>query len=326
MRSEINEGLNPGQYPRGDKLPASPAAASGYPWPPVPHLHGAVRWRGDAFLVGSELFPYLAYSETDSAWSDELTDLHEEQAGSTHPIEVASRRLAIDSMRLLGEAPVILDVGCSSGFLLRELRDQMPTAQLVGADYLSGAVKKASVRNPGVPFVQFDLRKCPLPGNSLDGITALNVLEHIDDDQKALGHIHRILRPGGIVHIEVPAGPSSFDMYDEVLLHHRRYRLPELEKRVRDLGFRVEKATHLGFLLYPLFKPAKLRNRYIGRHLDSDRKQALVAQQISRTAGSRWIRAALALEYKLGKRASFPFGIRCVLRLRKPGYTGSRVG
>jgi hypothetical protein len=116
-----------------------------------------------------------------------------------------------------------------------------------------------------------------------------------------------------------PAGPSSFDMYDEVLRHHRRYRLPELEKRVRDLGFRVEKATHLGFLLYPLFKLAKLRNRYIGRHLDSDRKQALVAQQIGRTAGSRWMRAALALEYKLGKRASFPFGIRCILRLRKQG-------
>ncbi|MBV8899321.1 MAG: class I SAM-dependent methyltransferase [Verrucomicrobia bacterium] len=319
MRSEINGDLNSGQSPRGDKLPA-PSAASGYPWPPVPRLHGAVSWRGDVFLVGSKLLlPYLAYSETNSAWSDELTGLHEERAGSTHPIEVASRQLAIDSMRLLGGAPVILDVGCSSGFLLQELRDHMPAAQLVGADYLSGVVKKASARNPGIPFVQFDLRECPLPGNSLDGITALNVLEHIDDDQKALGHIHRILRPGGIAHIEVPAGPSSFDMYDEVLLHHRRYRLPELEKRVRDLGFRVEKATHLGFLLYPLFKLAKLRNRYIGRHLDSDRKQALVAQQIGRTAGSRWMRAALALEYKLGKRASFPFGIRCILRLRKQG-------
>jgi SAM-dependent methyltransferase len=318
MRSEISESLDSGQYPRGNKAPASPAAG-GYPWPPVPRLEGAVSWRGDAFLVGSESLPYLAYSEAESAWSDELTDLHEQQASSTHPIDVASRQLAIDSMRLLGETPVILDVGCSSGFLLRELRERMPGAQLLGADYLSGVVKKASVRNPGVPFVQFDLRECPLPGNSLDGITALNVLEHIDDDQKALGHIHRILRPGGIAHIEVPAGPSSFDMYDEVLLHHRRYRLPELEKRVRNLGFCVEKATHLGFSLYPLFKLAKLRNRHIGGHLDLARKQALVAQQIGRTASSRWMRAALALECKLGQRVPFPFGIRCILRLRKPG-------
>lgn len=317
MRPEINEPLNGGQDLRDGQAPAP--AACGYPWPPVPRSHGAVSWRGDAFLVGSESLPYLAYSEADSAWSDELTDLHEEQAGSTHPIEVASRQLAIDSMRLLGEALVILDVGCSSGFLIRELREQIPGAQLIGADYLSGVVEKASLRNPGVPFVQFDLRECPLPANSLDGITALNVLEHIDDDQKALGHLHRILRPGGIAHIEVPAGPSSFDMYDEVLMHHRRYRLPELEKRVRNVGFRVEKATHLGFLLYPLFKAAKLRNRYVDRRLNPDQKRALVAQQIGRTAGSCWMRIVFALEYGLGKRASFPFGIRCVLRLRKPG-------
>jgi SAM-dependent methyltransferase len=267
--------------------------------------------------VGSELVPYLAYGEADSAWSDELTDLHEQQASSTHPMDVASRRLATDSMRLLGQTPVILDVGCSSGFLIQALRERMPGARLIGAEYLSGVIKKASVRNRGVPFVQFDLRECPLPSNSLDGITALNVLEHIDDDQTALGHIHRVLRTGGIAHIEVPAGPSNFDMYDEVLLHHRRYRLPELEKRARNLGFQVEKATHLGFFLYPLFKLAKLRNQYVGRRLNSDQKRALVAQQIGRTAHDRWLRTVLALEYKVGQRVSFPFGIRCILRLRK---------
>lgn len=319
MRPEINEPLNSGQYPSGGDKALPTASARDYPWPPVLPSHAAVSWRGDAFLVGSELFPYLVYSEADSAWSDELTDLHEEQASSTHPIDVASRQLAIDSMRLLGGSPLILDVGCSSGFLIRELRERLPGAQLLGADYLSGVVQKASVRNPGVPFVQFDLRECPLPSNSLDGITALNVLEHIDDDERALGHIRRILRVGGIAHIEVPAGPSSFDMYDEVLLHYRRYRLPELEKRARSAGFKVEKATHLGFFVYPLFRLAKLRNRYVGRRLNLDRKRALVAQQIGRTAGSRWMGTALALEHELGRRVAFPFGIRCVLRLRKQG-------
>lgn len=318
MRSEINEPVSPGQY-MGDDNVLPPPVVCDYPWPPVPRSHGAVSWRGDAFQVGCELSPYLVYSEADSAWSDELTDLHEEQASTTHPIDVASRQLATDSMRLLGETPVILDVGCSSGFLIQELRVHMARAQLIGADYLSGVLRKAGVRNPGVPFVQFDLRECPLPSNSLDGITALNVLEHIDDDQTALGHIHRILRPGGIAHLEVPAGPSSFDMYDEVLLHHRRYRLPELKRRVRNLGFRVEKATHLGFFLYPLFKLAKLRNRAVGRRLDPDQKQTLVAQQIGRTAGSYWMKRVLSWEYELGKRVSFPFGIRCVLRLRKQG-------
>ncbi|MBV9489332.1 MAG: class I SAM-dependent methyltransferase, partial [Verrucomicrobia bacterium] len=246
------------------------------------------------------MVPYLVYSEAESAWSDELTDFHEENATTSHPVDVASRKLAIESMRLLGESPIILDVGCSSGFLIQELRAQMPKAQLLGADYLRGLIKRASERCPGVPFLQFDLRECPLPDNSLDGVTALNVLEHIDDDQKALGHIYRVLRTGGIAHIEVPAGPSNFDMYDEVLLHHRRYRLSELEERVRNLGFRVEKATHLGFLLYPCFKLVKLRHRHLSRRLAPDRKRALVAERIVRTSNSFWTRAVLSWELGLG--------------------------
>jgi SAM-dependent methyltransferase len=78
-------------------------------------------------------------------------------------------------------------------------------------DYLFNVVLSASRRVRSAPFLQFDLRNCPLAADCLDGVTALNVLEHIDDDFKALQEIHRILRRGGLAHIEVPADPSSFD-------------------------------------------------------------------------------------------------------------------
>ncbi|HTC13560.1 MAG TPA: hypothetical protein VK692_05030, partial [Chthoniobacterales bacterium] len=57
--------------------------------------------------------------------------------------------------------------------------------------------------------------------------------EHIDEDFKALQEIYRILKPGGLAHIEVPADPSSFDFYDEVLMHFRRYRLGDLTTKAR---------------------------------------------------------------------------------------------
>jgi SAM-dependent methyltransferase len=73
------------------------------------------------------------------------------------------------------------------------------------------------------------------------------VLEHIDNDFKALQEIQRILRPGGLAHIEVPADPPSFDLYDEVLMHFRRHRLGDLTTKAREAGFAIVKATIWAF-------------------------------------------------------------------------------
>jgi SAM-dependent methyltransferase len=63
-------------------------------------------------------------------------------------------------------------------------------------------------------LLHFDLRHCPLPDGSFDGVILLNVLEHIKEDAAALRQIARILKPGGIAAIEVPAGRGLYDIYD----------------------------------------------------------------------------------------------------------------
>ena len=50
------------------------------------------------------------------------------------------------------------------------------------------------------------------------------MLEHVEDDQAAIRQVYRILQPGGVAVIEVPAGPDLYDIYDRQLMHHRRYR------------------------------------------------------------------------------------------------------
>ena len=128
-----------------------------------------------------------------------------------------------------------------------DLLKEIPQAAIVGADYLPNVVLRAARRVRSAPFLQFDLRNCPLAGDCLDGVTALNVLEHIDDDFTALREIQRILKRGGLAHLEVPADPSSFDLYDEVLMHFRRYRLRDLTTKARDAGFAILKAPIWAF-------------------------------------------------------------------------------
>jgi len=270
-------------------------------------------------MVGSLETEVLIFGESESAWSDELTAMHEAEAASSHPIDLASRRLAVESMRNLTGCPgkIVLDIGCSSGFLIQDLMKFLPDVSVFGADYLINVVLEAARRNPGTPFVQFDLRKCPLENQCVDGVTALNVLEHIDDDLSALKQIHRILKPGGIVHIEVPAGPSLYDMYDEVLMHFRRYRLGDLTALAIHAGFTIERATHLGFLLYPGFALVKQKYQRVAKNFTIQEKRRSVAQHIRKTAGSRALSAILGIELVAGRLTTYPFGIRAVVRLRR---------
>jgi ubiquinone/menaquinone biosynthesis C-methylase UbiE len=272
---------------------------SDFPWPPlageIPH------WNGKHFVVGSVEHRFLRYGDAQSAWSDQLTAMHEAEASSTHPIDLASRSLALQSMQRM----------------LEDFRLRIPAAQVIGSDYLVNVVEKASKRIPNVPFIQFDLRKCPLPDSCVDAVSALNVLEHIDDDFTALKEIRRILKSAGIAHIEVPADPSSFDLYDEVLMHFRRYRLSELVAKAREAGFAILNATHLGFFIYPAFKFVKRRNQKVGKNLTHEEKTLLVARQIGTTARAKALSVAFKFEQLLGRVASYPIGIRAVLRLQK---------
>jgi SAM-dependent methyltransferase len=255
----------------------------------------------------------------DSGWTDELTGFHEDTAGEHHYIDIASREHAIRSLLkwVTVAAPVILDIGCSSGFLLNLIKQRMPNAMILGADYVPGPLEQLANRFEGLPLIQFDLLKCPIPDGSLDAVTLLNVLEHIEQDDVAVQHVFRILKPGGIAVLEVPAGPELFDVYDKQLLHWRRYKLSEFAFLIRSTGFEIIERSHLGFFLYPAFWLVKKRNR---RHLtDSDAVQrAMVAKNIRSHANSPLMNAVMRIEATLGSMVSYPFGIRCLVVGRKP--------
>ena len=288
-----------------------------FPWPVPPGGTTTPRWTGRNFVHDGTESRILAYAVSDSHWSDDLTFMHEAEAGRDHPIDVASRQLAVHSMEQLPVTdPTILDVGCSSGFLLEDLRQALPAASLLGADYLQGPLQGLSQRMPDIPILQFALRKCPLPDSCVDGITCLNVLEHIDDDEAAMAEIYRILKPGGIAHLEVPSGPKLYDIYDEHLMHHRRYRLKDLMSMAQRHQFRVQQATHLGFALYPAFWWTKKGNRKkLG--LPAEEKKQLVAEQIRHSRNNVILHWATRFELLLGHLFNFPVGIRCVVVLSK---------
>jgi SAM-dependent methyltransferase len=261
----------------------------------------------------------LCYDVGTLGWSDALTEFHEDIGDEEHYMNVASRENAISRLaRWLSAAePVILDVGCSSGYTIKAIRRRLPQATVVGADCVRGPLEKLAVAVPDLPLLQFDLTRCPLPDRSVDGVVLLNVLEHIEDDDAAMRHVYRILRPGGVAVIELPAGPNLFDIYDRQLMHHRRYRMPDLLRQLRSHGFTIVDRNHLGFLFYPGFWAVKKRNR---RHLKAspEEQRAIVLGQMCQARSNPLMGYTMRIENQLRDWFYLPFGIRCVVTCKRP--------
>ncbi len=289
------------------RLPIPP----GFSDPPV--------WTGSGFQIGEAFRRVLTYDVGDSGWTDDLTSFHEDIAADSHYIDRASRAHAIQAIRrfLSRRATVVMDVGCSSGYMLEALKRELHGVAVIGTDFVRGPLERLACRLPSTPLLRFDLVKCPLPSECVDGVVLLNVLEHIEQDLVAIGQIARILTPGGIAVIEVPAGPGLYDIYDKQLLHFRRYRLSDLCQKFESQGLRILERSHLGFFLYPAFWVVKKRGQQLLRK-DMQTEQKLVAQRMRMGKSSNLFHWVMRVEATLRRAIFYPFGIRCLVTCMKP--------
>lgn len=273
-------------------------------------------WDGQKFLVGDYAAPVLEYSENFAGWSDDLTALHEEATGDSHPVDLGSRNDAIKQVKefIPSDQAVIMEIGCSSGFLIRDLTKTFPGATIVGADVVKEPLFRLANTFPGIPLIRFDLLKCPLPDQCVDVLIMLNVLEHIEDDVGALQKAFNLLKPNGVLIIEVPAGQSLYDTYDKELHHFRRYSASELKTKLTKVGFTIRRKSHLGFVLFPAFAIVKLLNKW----LPSRKNKTLVRDQAISSSGSSLVSSAMQFEIKHLSGTQLPFGIRVLMTAQRP--------
>ena len=151
----------------------------------------------------------------------------------------------------IGRPPVLADLGCSSGHLLADLAVRVPDATLIGVDAIPEGLARASVLAPRAILCHASVTELPIDDGALDGVLALNLLEHVPDDELALREIARVLRPGGRGVIVVPRGPELFDCYDQALQHERRYAGGELGRKSTGAGLRARDRILLGSAVFP---------------------------------------------------------------------------
>ncbi len=256
--------------------------------------------------------PFVSYAGADMAvnWSEELEAVHAE-ASRTHFLDRWTRRVIIEGLGPVPPEATIADLGCSTGFLLEDLRAAHPDAGLIGVDMIAAGLRKAHAAVPEARLLQADVCELPLEDESVDAVVSANLLEHVPDDRRALREIARVLKPGRPAALVVPAGPDTLDYYDRFLGHERRYAHGELADKCRAAGLVPREDRHLGSFLYPAFWLVKQRNRRRYGDLRGDALEARVTQDIARTHDSRLGELTWRLEDRLaGAGVRLPFGIR----------------
>jgi SAM-dependent methyltransferase len=251
-------------------------------------------------------------------WSEELEEFHEESTRD-HPIERLTRSTILWQLGPLAGRPTIVEVGCSTGYLLEDLQTEYPRADLVGFDLIFSGLRKAGLALPGVVLAQADARALPLPDESAHAVLSVNLLEHINDDAAALAEIRRVLRPGAPAVLVVPTGPRLYDYYDRFLHHERRYARGEMARKATKAGLVVEQDFHLGSAVYPAFWAVKKRNRLRHDHLIGTALEERVRRDYGDTKDSWLFRRACGVErWLLHHGVKVPFGFRGLTVVRRP--------
>jgi len=190
----------------------------------------------------------------------------------------------------------ILDIGCGAGTLLSDL---CVFGQATGLDASAEAAQVARKRSSCFVHVGAIPDSLPAGLGEFDVVNLFDVIEHLDDDVKALRCARELLVADGTLFVTVPALPALYGIHDEINEHRRRYTRAMLTSALNRAGFGRIRVSYFNLLLSPLLIPAIVwRNlRRQGHHFTAS------------TPLSPVLEFTFALERHLLRFVRLPFGL-----------------
>lgn len=208
--------------------------------------------------------------------------------------------------KIKNSRPKILDVGCGTGANLVMLKE---FGEAHGIDVSHDAL--SFCRERGLENVRHGAaEELPYEDETFDLVTALDVVEHLDDDAAGLREFRRVLRPSGRILLFVPAFMFLWGVQDDVSNHRRRYTLPQLLKVVREAGFEIERATYANI---SFFLPILLVRKFM--RLTGLRTATENSIGVSALNGP--LGRIFGAESSLLRRMNLPFGVSALCVARK---------
>lgn len=205
----------------------------------------------------------------------------------------------------------ILDAGCGTGGNSAHLQSY---GRVTGMDMSAEGLVFARGR-PGLRLLRASVDALPFADRSFDLVLSNDVLCHlaVADDARAVREFARVLRPGGVLYLQLPAFDKLRSHHDAAVHTRHRYRAGELRRMIEDAGLRVRRLTYANALLFPAAAGWRALHM-LGAPEQAEHSDVHPVPAPVNTA----LRTMLSLEAPLLRRMNLPFGLSVVGVARKP--------
>ena len=143
--------------------------------------------------AGEQYLPALRFERLTPAYDAVIGLTTRERAFRPRLVEQAA----------IGDGMEVLDIGAGTGSLAALIADRHPGARVTGLDADPRMLARAREKVPGARFDEGMSYALPYPGASFDRVLSTLFFHHLtpSDKRRTLDEIHRVLRPGGELHV-----------------------------------------------------------------------------------------------------------------------------
>ena len=199
----------------------------------------------------------------------------------------------------------ILDVGCGTGANIQMLSQY---GEAEGVDVSDDALEFC--RRKGLKAQKGLAETLPYTDESFELTTALDVVEHLDDDIAGLKEMYRVTKRGGYSLIFVPAFMWLWGVQDDISNHRIRYTKTQIVERLKTAGYTIERATYANWTFFAPILAGRAIMRVTGIKPESENNITI--------SGLNGIFGKLFSSERFWLRNfNFPFGVSIVVVAKK---------
>lgn len=217
----------------------------------------------------------------------------------------------INRCRPLRPDDLLADCGAGTGTFAAEMTSQ---CKVVAVDDHQESLVLAREKLGADRVREGSCTRLPFADGIVDVVTALDVIEHVEDDRRAINEFWRVLKPGGIAVITVPALPALWSDWDVVLHHFRRYTRSSLRSTLGAADFELLHINYINVAVLPIvYGVRKWRavKQWIGRPADARSEDAIPPDFLNRILRDVFVRSACQAGIQ------FPAGVGLLAVVRK---------
>lgn len=203
---------------------------------------------------------------------------------------------------------VLLDCGAGTGLFAQEMS---ANCRVLVLDDHEDALRFLRQRFKPEQILSLAGDRVPLPDRSLEYVTALDVLEHVPDDAAVVRGFHRLLKPGGVCAVTVPASMALWSDWDVALHHFRRYKREQLRALFPSHDWEIVHVNYTNVAAYPAV--------WAIRKWRAWRPAATTAGRAEDRLPPAWLNRGLRTVFvgMAHSRIPFPFGVSLLLVARR---------